>query len=69
MHYICGSKPEKYVVLQCDRGGKYRDARDVLLDEREKTIRNEVVNKIEDLNMIIKNNVITMLNLNKFLIF
>ena len=27
MHYICGSKPEKYFVLQCDRGGKYRDAR------------------------------------------
>ena len=22
---ICGSKSEKYLVLQCDRGGQYRD--------------------------------------------
>ena len=32
---ICGSKLKKYVVLQCDRGGHYRDARSVRLDERE----------------------------------
>ena len=59
---------KKYIILQCDRGGKYHDVRDVLLDERKK-IRNEEVNKIEDLNMIIKNNIITMLNLNEFSFF
>ncbi|XP_078162917.1 PKS-NRPS hybrid synthetase cheA-like [Carex rostrata] len=41
---ICGSKLEKYVVLQCDRGGQYRDVRGVPLDEREKTTGTRRIN-------------------------
>ncbi|XP_078181433.1 uncharacterized protein LOC144575191 [Carex rostrata] len=42
---------EKYVVLQCDRGGQYRDVRGVPLDEREKTTGTRRINcsfKIKD---------------------
>ena len=35
--YICSSRLEKYVVLQCDRNGLYCDTHDVSLGEREKT--------------------------------
>ena len=31
---ICSSMLEKYVVLQCDKGGQYCDTGDVPLDEK-----------------------------------
>ena len=30
--FVVQIKSERYVVLQCDRGGKYRDTRDAELD-------------------------------------